>query len=207
MSFLYASLLSIGLPLLAAPLVIHLINLRRQKKIRWAAMQFLIDSEKQNKRWILFKQWLLLATRMAAIGLLVLLLAHVVIRNEWLRLLGSGTTHHVLLVDDSYSVGDRWESTSALGEAKRATGDRPGALAAFERALALETPNRGIVSFAVATLHAEAGDDERALAALVAMKPWLRFFRPPLETDPAFARLRADPRLADLLATVPAAPR
>jgi hypothetical protein len=119
-SFLFPTLLMIGLPLIAVPVLIHLINLRRQQKIRWAAMQFLIDSEKQNKRWILFKQWLLLATRMAAIALLVLLLAHVVVRNEWLRLLGSGTTHHVLLVDDSYSIGDRWENTSALGEAKRA---------------------------------------------------------------------------------------
>ena len=63
--------------------------------------------------------------------LLVLLLAHVVVRNEWLRLLGSGTTHHVVLVDDSYSMSDRWENTSALAEAKRAVaGDRrPGASA------------------------------------------------------------------------------
>ncbi len=120
MSFLFPALLTIGLPLIAVPLLIHLINLRRQRKIRWAAMQFLVESERQNKRWILFKQWLLLATRMAAIAVLVLLLAHVVVRNEWLRLLGSGTTHHVLLVDDSYSIGDRWENTSALGEAKRA---------------------------------------------------------------------------------------
>ncbi|MGD9636555.1 MAG: BatA domain-containing protein, partial [Pirellulales bacterium] len=120
MSFLFPTLLTIGLPLIAVPVLIHLINLRRQQKIRWAAMQFLLQSERQNKRWILFKQWLLLATRMAAIGLLVLLLAHVVVRNEWLRLLGSGTTHHVVLVDDSYSTSDRWESTSALGEAKRA---------------------------------------------------------------------------------------
>ncbi len=120
MSFLFPALLTIGLPLIAVPVLIHLINLRRQRKIRWAAMQFLVESERQNKRWILFKQWLLLATRMAAIAVLVLLLAHVVVRNEWLRLLGSGTTHHVVLVDDSYSIGDRWENTSALGEAKRA---------------------------------------------------------------------------------------
>jgi uncharacterized membrane protein len=110
----------IGLPMVAVPVLIHLINLRRQRKIRWAAMQFLVDSQRQNKRWILFKQWLLLAARMAAILLLVLLVAHVVVRNEWLRLLGSGTTHHVVLVDDSYSVSDRWENTSALNEAKRA---------------------------------------------------------------------------------------
>jgi len=120
LSFLFPTLLTIGLPLIAVPLLIHLINLRRQNKIRWAAMQFLLQSERQNRRWILFKQWLLLATRMAAIALLVLLLSHVVVRNEWLRLLGSGTTHHVVLVDDSYSTGDRWESTSALAEAKRA---------------------------------------------------------------------------------------
>lgn len=120
MSFLFPTLLAIGLPLIAVPLLIHLINLRRQHKIRWAAMQFLVESERQNKRWILFKQWLLLLTRMAAITVLVLLLAHVVVRNEWLRLLGSGTTHHVVLVDDSYSIGDRWENTSALAEAKKA---------------------------------------------------------------------------------------
>lgn len=120
MSFLFPAILTIGLPLLAMPLLIHLINLRRQRKIRWAAMQFLLESERQNKRWILFKQWLLLAARTATIALLVLLLAHVVVRNEWLRLLGSGTTHHVILVDDSYSTSDRWEGTSALGEAKRA---------------------------------------------------------------------------------------
>jgi hypothetical protein len=119
-SFLFPTLLTIGLPLVAVPVLIHLINLRRQRKIRWAAMQFLIVSERQNKRWILFKQWLLLAARMAAILLLVMLLAHVIVRNEWLRLLGSGTTHHVVLVDDSYSVSDRWENTSALNEAKRA---------------------------------------------------------------------------------------
>jgi hypothetical protein len=119
-SFLFPSLFLIGLPLIAVPLLIHLINLRRQQKIKWAAMQFLVESERQNKRWILFKQWLLLATRMAAIGVLVLLLAHLVVRNEWLRLLGSGTTHHVVLVDDSYSIGDRWENTSALAEAKKA---------------------------------------------------------------------------------------
>ena len=60
MSFLFPTLLAIGLPLIAVPVLIHLINLRRQQKIRWAAMQFLVESERQNKRWILFKQWLLL---------------------------------------------------------------------------------------------------------------------------------------------------
>ena len=82
MSFLFPTLLTIGLPLIAVPILIHLINLRRQQRIRWAAMQFLIESQKRNRRWILLKQFLLLLTRMAVIGLVVLMLAHLVLRTE-----------------------------------------------------------------------------------------------------------------------------
>jgi hypothetical protein len=92
-----------------------------------------------------------------------------------------------------------WES---LGEARRGLDDRTGALAAFERALALGTPNRGRTSFAVATLQAEMGDVERAFATLDGMKRWLRFFVEPLRNDPAFAPLRRDPRFERLLADV-----
>lgn len=120
MSFLFPALLKFGLPLIAVPIAIHLINLRRQRKIRWAAMSFLMASERKNKKWILFKQWLLLAVRMAVVALLVLMLAHAVVNNQWLRLVGSGTIHHLVLVDDSYSVSDRWENTSGLNEAKHA---------------------------------------------------------------------------------------
>ena len=120
MSFLFPTLLTIGLPLIAVPILIHLINLRRQQRIRWAAMQFLLESQRRNRRWILLKQLLLLATRMAVIAVLVLMLAHLVLRNEWLSLLGRGTTHHLVLLDDSYSMSDRWDETTALNEGKRA---------------------------------------------------------------------------------------
>jgi hypothetical protein len=120
LSFLFPTLLTVGLPLIAVPILIHLINLRRQQRIRWAAMQFLLESQRRNRRWILLKQLLLLATRMAVIAVLVLMLAHLIVRNEWLQLLGSGTTHHIVLLDDSYSMSDRWDNTSALAEGKRA---------------------------------------------------------------------------------------
>src|SRR3954467_1431753 len=120
MSFLFPSLLAIGLPLVALPILIHLINLRRQQRIRWAAMQFLLESQRRNRRWILLKQLLLLATRMGVIPVLVMMLAHLVLRNEWLSLLGRGTTHHLVLLDDSYSMSDRWNETNAMAEGKRA---------------------------------------------------------------------------------------
>lgn len=120
MSFLFPTLLTIGLPLVAVPILIHLINLRRQQRIRWAAMQFLMESQRRNRRWIVFKQLLLLATRMAVIALVVLMLAQLVLRNEWLGILGRGTTHHLVLLDDSYSMSDRWNDSSAFSEARRA---------------------------------------------------------------------------------------
>ena len=120
MSFLFQTLLTIGLPLIAVPVLIHLINLRRQQRVRWAAMEFLMESQHRDRRWIFLKQLLLLLTRMAVVAVLVLMLAHLVLRNEWLSLLGRGTTHHLVLLDDSYSMSDRWNETTALGEGKRA---------------------------------------------------------------------------------------
>src|SRR5688572_33068313 len=117
MSFLFPTLLTIGLPLIAVPILIHLINLRRQQRIRWAAMQFLLESQRRNRRWIMLKQLLLLAARMTVIALLVLMLAHLVLRNEWMSLLGRGTTHHLVLLDDSYSMSDRWDDATAYNEA------------------------------------------------------------------------------------------
>ncbi len=32
--------------------MIHLINLRRHRRIEWAAMDFLLESQKRNKKWI-----------------------------------------------------------------------------------------------------------------------------------------------------------
>jgi hypothetical protein len=118
-SFLFQSLLTIGLPLVALPLVIHLINLRRHRRIEWAAMEFLLESQKRNKRWILLKQLLLMALRISAIAIVVLMLAGPVVRSGWAGLFGQGVTHHLILLDDSYSMSDHWDETSAFDEAKR----------------------------------------------------------------------------------------
>lgn len=119
MSFLFQSLLTIGLPLIGLPLLIHLINLRRHRRIEWAAMDFLLESQKRNKKWILLRQLLLLLLRTTALALVVLMLAGPVLHSQWGRLLGRGATHHLILLDDSYSMADRWDETTALDQAKR----------------------------------------------------------------------------------------
>ncbi|HMP07199.1 MAG TPA: BatA domain-containing protein [Lacipirellulaceae bacterium] len=120
MSFLFQSLLTFGLPLAALPALIHLINLRRRRRIPWAAMQFLRESQKRNRKWIVLKQLFLLLMRTAAIVLVVAMLAGPIIPSGWAALFGTGVTHHVILLDDSYSMADQWEETSAFDEAKRA---------------------------------------------------------------------------------------
>ncbi len=119
MSFVHTSLLAVGLPLVAIPLLIHLINLRRHRRIHWAAMEFLLQSQKRHRKWILLKQWLLLALRMTAIAALVMMLAQPILQQGWGALLGSATTHHILLVDDSFSMSDRGEGDAPLDQAKR----------------------------------------------------------------------------------------
>jgi hypothetical protein len=123
LTFLFQPLLWIGLPLVALPLLIHLINMRRHQRVEWAAMDFLLESQKRNKKWILLRQFLLLMLRTAAIALVVFMLAGPVLMSQWGSLLGSGLTHHIVLLDDTYSMADRWQETSAWQEAKRAVGD------------------------------------------------------------------------------------
>ncbi|MFZ4733882.1 MAG: BatA domain-containing protein, partial [Pirellulales bacterium] len=62
-TFDFTSLLWWGLPLAAAPIIIHLINLLRHRRVEWAAMEFLLASQRKYRTRVLLKQLLLLALR------------------------------------------------------------------------------------------------------------------------------------------------
>jgi hypothetical protein len=116
-SFLHPTLLW-GLLLAGVPVLIHLINMMRHRRVEWAAMEFLLVSQKKNRTWILFKQLLLLLLRMAVVAVLVLAVAQPLFRNKLGILFGGNLTHHIVLLDDSFSMSDRWGDTSAMDEAK-----------------------------------------------------------------------------------------
>ena len=67
MSFLQPLLLA-RLPLVALPIIIHLINQRRYQTIRWAAMMFLLAANRMSRGYARLRQWLIMAFRMAAIA-------------------------------------------------------------------------------------------------------------------------------------------
>ena len=105
-TFDFMTLLWWGLPFAAAPVIIHLINLLRHRVVRWPAMEFLLASQRKYRTRILLKQILLLLLRILAIAGLALLFAQPRWDKNLGGVLGGNRTRHVVLLDDSYSMGE-----------------------------------------------------------------------------------------------------
>ncbi|WP_425614401.1 BatA domain-containing protein [Anatilimnocola sp. NA78] len=120
MQFVHQALIG-GFLLAILPVLIHLINMMRHKRVQWAAMEFLLQSYKKHRTWVWLKQLLLLLSRMAIIGLIVAMLAQLKTRDQWLAIFGGKVTHHYIVMDDSYSMSDRVAGASALDLAKQVT--------------------------------------------------------------------------------------
>ena len=103
---------------IALPIIIHLINMMRHKKVEWAAMEFLLKSHQKNRSWVWVKQLLLLLSRIALLLLALFMLAQVGCENDRVaRLLGGKKTHHYVLLDDSFSMGQQDSQGQAFDRA------------------------------------------------------------------------------------------
>lgn len=114
--FLYPAL-SIGFLFVAVPLLVHLINMLRHRRQRWAAMDFLLASYRKQRKWIILRQLLLWLARTAVAALLVAMLCGWVTGGRLLGALGGRTTHHVVILDDSYSMADTSSGSPAYRRA------------------------------------------------------------------------------------------
>ncbi len=106
MQFVFQSL-TWGFLLALLPLLIHLINLMRQKRVKWAAMEFLLASQRKHRQWVWLKQLLLLLMRMLVVAVVVAMVAQLKTKAQWLDLLGAKPTHYYVLLDDSFSMTQR----------------------------------------------------------------------------------------------------
>ncbi|HEV3023933.1 MAG TPA: BatA domain-containing protein, partial [Pirellulales bacterium] len=111
-----------GLAIVALPVAIHLINLLRHRRVEWAAMEFLLASQRKNSTWVRLKELLLLALRMAAVAAVVMIVAQPLGCSRLSRLLGGGKTHHIVLLDDGFSMGDRQADVTAFDKAREVVG-------------------------------------------------------------------------------------
>lgn len=102
-----------------APLVIHLWNRRRYREVPWAAMQYLLEAMRKNRRRIQIEQWLLLALRTLLIVLIVLAVAEPFLAQGVLRFTAGQRTHRMIVLDGSYSMAYRPTDQTRFEQAKQ----------------------------------------------------------------------------------------
>src|SRR3954451_11449123 len=104
------------------PIIIHLLNRRRFRRVEWAPMRYLKLTIQRNRRRIEIEQLLLLLLRIALPVLLFFFLARPVLNPTGLeRWLGSGgRSSQVVLVDDSLSMGYAAGGAPAFRRAREA---------------------------------------------------------------------------------------
>ncbi len=116
-SFMMNPALAVGTAAVASPILIHLLSRRRFRRIRWAAMDFLLDAQRRNRRRVRIEQLILLMLRCLALFLLAMAMMRPFMRPSALAgLTAAGRTEHIILLDDSYSMGYRSPTGSGTGQ-------------------------------------------------------------------------------------------
>ncbi len=149
--FLYA------LPAAAIPWLIDLLNRRRFRRVRWAAMDYLLQAAQRRRRRIRLQHLLLLLLRTLAVVLIVLLFARPGLARALPGLGGRGGTIAVVL-DDSASMAQRAGAGTVFDRAK-----------AYERSLA----ERAAAAGARQQVYAPGGDDPEHPSGAAFDMDWL----------------------------------
>ena len=117
MSFLQPFAL-IALPLMALPILIHLINQQRHRTIPWAAMMFLMSAKRMSRGIARLRHLLILLMRVLAVGTLIFAVSRP-LSGGWLGSVGlSKPDATLILLDRSASM--EMQDLQA-GESKRST--------------------------------------------------------------------------------------
>ena len=106
MSFLNPSAL-IALAAVSIPILIHLLNLRKIKKVEFSTLMFLKEIQKSKMRRIKLKQLLLLLFRIMAIIFLVLSFSKPVYEGYAGNNANSSKSAALIFMDDSFSMNAR----------------------------------------------------------------------------------------------------
>ncbi len=106
-----------GMAAASIPILIHLLNRRKFRETRWAAMRFLLEAIRKNQRRVRIEQWLLLALRTLLILLVVAAMAKPFL-EAFGNVIAGRRTHRVLVLDGSLSMGYMTGGTSRFDQAK-----------------------------------------------------------------------------------------
>ncbi|MDQ3194293.1 MAG: BatA domain-containing protein, partial [Bacteroidota bacterium] len=117
MSFLNPSIL-LGLFAISIPILIHLLNLRKIRKVEFSTLMFLKEIQKSKMRRIKLKQLILLMLRILTIIFLVLCFARPVYEGYAGDKDNASNSTVLIFIDDSFSMSARDDKGTLLNQAK-----------------------------------------------------------------------------------------
>ena len=175
MSFLNPFVL-FALAAAAIPLIIHLFNFRRPRKVDFSSLSFVKELQKSSMQRVRIKQWLLLLLRTLTIAFLVLSFARPTLTGSMVSSVGSQASSSVaIVVDNSLSMTLRDAGGEYLRQAKDIAAGLVDALRADDEIFIIttagETParttmysNRGPALEAVEEIEAGLGSKPLPIA-------------------------------------------
>ncbi|HLX62268.1 MAG TPA: BatA domain-containing protein [Planctomycetota bacterium] len=112
------------------PIIIHLLNKQRYKKVVWGAMHWLWASFRKSRRRLQVEQLILLIVRTLILLLLGCALARPILGG--LIFSGRPATHRVIVLDNSYSMGQLLGGRPLFEKAKSLAADLAGQMTASD---------------------------------------------------------------------------
>lgn len=160
MTFLHLALATAGFACVAIPIIIHFLFRNRRKPIQWAAMRFLIEALRKQRRRLRLEQMILLATRCLLIAAIAAAIGRPLLERVGLIGASAGRTIY-FLIDNSLAASLKADGTSesALDRHRKMAMQQINSLAPGDRAglVALASPTEALVVPASADLRAVGG--------------------------------------------------
>ena len=130
MSFLYPSFL-FALGALSIPIIVHLFNFRRYKKVYFTNVRFLKEVQQESKSKSTLKRLLILASRLLALTCLVLAFAQPYIPSN--HNIKKDVRSIIIYIDNSFSMQAANKNGSLLDDAKRKARELVAATSASDK--------------------------------------------------------------------------
>ncbi|MDC0051056.1 BatA domain-containing protein, partial [Verrucomicrobia bacterium] len=109
-----------GLPLILLPVLVHLFNRLRHRKLPWAAMMFLRMANRKSTRYAKLRQWLVLLFRVLAVLMLLFALSRPLAGGWMGGMFSSKPDVVVIILDRSPSMDGRADGESRLEKSRAA---------------------------------------------------------------------------------------
>jgi hypothetical protein len=133
-------LVLLGLAAAAIPILVHLFNFRRPRRLDFPSLRFVRELERKAMRRVRLRQWLLLALRTLAILALVVAFARPLLPSAWRAAFGARPPAAVaMVVDNSMSMTLRDSRGAFIDQARAVAGALADAAPAGDALVLLPT--------------------------------------------------------------------